>query len=289
MLSLSWNSGCPHVFASGGADHKALLWDLNSQAVVSTLSCFKEKVQCLAWHPFDVHTLGSGACDSAVRVFDCRTAGQHKDWKVGGEVERLVWNHFQPHNLIASNDQGQVVSVDLRTDKKPLWTLSAHSEAVTGLSLSSQCPGCLVTSSQDKIVKVWDISDDSPSFVYERDVKLGQLHDLAACPDAPFVVCVGGDKRDDNMKVWDIRESAAVKGRFGQRRLENPLNTAEFGYKTADEAEPAEEMETEAISGLKSMNITETDTKPALPQPSAGAASKFKKKNKEKKKKKKLL
>ena len=31
-----------------------------------------------------------------------------------GEVERLVWNHFQPHNLIASNDQGQVVCVDLR-------------------------------------------------------------------------------------------------------------------------------------------------------------------------------
>ena len=120
-------------------------------------------------------------------------------------------------------------------------------------------------------------------------MRLGQLHDLATCPDAPFVVCVGGDKKDDNLKVWDIRESAAVKARFGQRKLENPLNTAEFGYRTADEAEPAEEMETEAISGIKSMNITETDTKPVLPKPSGGAASKFKKKNKEKKKKKKLL
>ena len=86
-------------------------------------------------------------------------------------MERLAWDHFSPHRLLASTDQGQVVCVDLRwviitiiiivivtpllssivnvrNDSKPVWTLSAHSEAVTGLALSSQCPGCLVTTSQ---------------------------------------------------------------------------------------------------------------------------------------------
>ena len=292
VISLSWNSGCPHVFASGGVDHQALLWDLNTQDVVTSLTAHKEKVQCLAWHPSDLHTLASGACDHYVRVFDCRTEGQHKKWKVGGEVERLVWNHFQPHSVLASTDQGTVVRVDLRTDKKPVWTLSAHSEAVTGLSLSSQCPGCLVTSSQDRVLKVWDIAGPQPQFVSERDMKLGQLHDLSACPDAPFVVCVGGDKKDDNFKVWDIRETAAVRARFGGRTLENPLNTAEFGFKTADEAEQTEEMETEAISGLNSMKIEDTEIKlePLEPaKPSGGAVSKFKKKSKDKKKKKKIL
>ena len=106
-------------------------------------------------------------------MFDCRTTGQHKKWSVGSscEVERLAWDHFSPHRLLASTDQGQVVCVDLRwviitiivtcqchtaiiitaivrNDSKPVWTLSAHSEAVTGLALSSQCPGCLVTTSQ---------------------------------------------------------------------------------------------------------------------------------------------
>ena len=35
VLALSWNSQCEHVLASGGADHKALLWDLNNQVRLS--------------------------------------------------------------------------------------------------------------------------------------------------------------------------------------------------------------------------------------------------------------
>ena len=54
---------------------------------------------------------------------------------------------------------------------------------------------------QDKVLKVWDITGDSPGFVAERDVKLGALHDVSPCPDAPFVMVMGGDKRDDNLKV----------------------------------------------------------------------------------------
>ena len=36
----------------------------------------------------------------------------------------------------------------------PLWTLSAHSEAVTGISISPHCPGIVSTVSQDKMLKV---------------------------------------------------------------------------------------------------------------------------------------
>ena len=52
-----------------------------------------------------------------------------------------------------------------------------------------------MTVSQDKVLKVWDISTDQPVFVAERDVKLGQLHTLATCPDAPFVTCIGKDTK----------------------------------------------------------------------------------------------
>lgn len=290
VLSLSWNTNCDHVLASGSVDQTVLLWDLTNQTVANKITSHKEKVQSIAFHPLEGHTLLTGCCDNTVRVFDCRTVDQHKKWVLNGEVERVIWDHFNPYCCLASTDQGQVQYIDVRKDSGPVWTLSAHTEAVTGLTMSTQCPGCISTVSQDKVLKVWDIAGDTPQFVCERDVKLGVLQTLVSCPDAPFVVCMGGDKSGDNMKVLDIRDSAQVRSRFGQRQLQNPLKTAEFGFATADEAEPGEDMETEAAISLGSMTLASGETvqvKSLAPVPpvSGGAISKFKKKNKEKKKK----
>ena len=56
--------------------------------------------------------------------------------------------------------------------------------------------------------QVWDIAGDAPKCVQEREMKLGRMHCAEGCPDAPFVVCMGGDKNSDNLKVLDVRESA---------------------------------------------------------------------------------
>ena len=90
VLALSWNSQCEHVLASGGADHKALLWDLNNQVgwteiilethiaqhlsmspmqtVVTSLVGHKEKVQSLQWNHSEAQTLLTGCCDKTVIV-----------------------------------------------------------------------------------------------------------------------------------------------------------------------------------------------------------------------------
>merc|ERR1712080_477125 len=111
----------------------------------------------------------------------------------------------------------------------------------------------------------------------------GALHTVQACPDAPFVVCMGGDKPSDNFKVLDLRESPLVRSRFGLVPLQNPLRTAEFGFATAAEAEAAkdmEDMDTEAAAdNLQTMSLT-----PQEPKPSGGIGAKFKKKDKKKKK-----
>lgn len=54
-----------HVLASGSADQRVLLWDLDSQQPASTLSC-GGKVQTLAWHPRQVDCLLSGDCAGSV-------------------------------------------------------------------------------------------------------------------------------------------------------------------------------------------------------------------------------
>jgi len=292
VLALSWNREVEHVLASGGVDQAVLLWDLNTQEVAASLAGHKEKVQTLAFHPMEAHSLVTGCCDAKVRLYDCRSPEKPLVWRVGGEVERVVWDHFNPHHLLASTEGGTVHYIDARKPSTPLWTLSAHTSAVTGLSLSTQCPGAVTTVAQDNIMKVWDISGPEPAFVCEKDLKLGALHAAHGCPDAPFVVCVGGDRRDDNFKVLDIREHAAVRQVFGSRRLVNPLRTAEFGHSTLAEAEPREDMETDTMQAtLSSMSLAATTapaTAPAAPATSSatgGAAGKFKKKEKKKKKK----
>ena len=82
-----------------------------------------------------------------------------------------------------------------------------------------------------------------------------------------------------------------MRARFGGRKLQNPLHTAEFGFSTADEAEPAEEMETEIGLGAMSLKDGEGNdvkVKDEKKKSSSGAAGKFQKKDKKKKKSKKM-
>jgi len=310
VLALSWNSSLGHVLGSGSVDESCLLWDLSTQQVAAHLGRgegrHREKVQAVQFHPFQAHSMATGCCDAKVRVFDCRSPDSPThSWGVGGEVERVVWDHFNPHRCLASTDQGTVLCLDSRQPDKPAWTLSAHSEAVTGLSLSPQVPGLVTTVSTDSVLKVWDCGEtDSaqPVYVTERDLKMGQLHAVQSCPDAPFVVCMGGDKRDNNFKVLDVRESAPVRQRFGTRKLLNPLQTSDFGFSTANEAEPSEDMETEcesAAADLQSMSLQSVREGEAVVgpvnipsvntsrKPTPGIVSKFSKKKKEEKKAKK--
>jgi len=287
VLSLAWNQGMDHVLASGSVDQTVMLWDLNQKTVASTLKYHQEKVQALDWHPFDPHTLATGCCDKIVRVADCRSQDSYKKWRVTGEVESVKWNHFNPYLFIAATDAGTVHGIDVRKDKA-LWTLSAHTEEVTSVSLSSQCPGCMVTTSADKTMKVWDILNDKPEFVMEEPAKIGLIQGMAGCPDAPFVIAMGGDKRSENFKVLDIRESPQVRQRFGRRKLENPLNFSPFGYETADQAEPAESMDADAAAddlGSMSLSMDPNTATSSTKQNSGGAAAKFKNKDKKKKKK----
>ena len=189
-------------------------------------------------------------------------------------------------------DRGTVQCFDARQDDKPLWTLNAHSEGVNGMSLSSQCPDCLVTASSDKTIKVWDIADGKPTCIEERNLKLGTLHSLDGCPDAPFVIVAGGDKADNNLKVLDIRESASVRSRFGSRKLKNPFSYADFGFSTADEADITEGLtgnsivqQNEVVNGATGKDVEMLDNANSFPKPvSGGAAKKFLKKKKKKKK-----
>lgn len=255
VLGISWNKNVNNVLASASADGTVKLWDMSTGSCVHTLSHHKDKVQCVSWHPYEPQSLLTGSFDKSVAVLDCRKPDEAmKSWKLAGECEQAIWNHFSPFNFFSCTDNGVVCYHDVRSDA-PVFTLHAHDAATTGVSLSMTIPGCLTTVSADKILKVWDFTDNHPACVVSREMKMGRLHFVTGCPDSGFVFACGGEK--DGLRMLDIMATTAGKEHFANRAA---LRATTDENKTEPTEVKMDEATSDAMSAL-SLKLEQSTTK----------------------------
>lgn len=270
VLDLSWNCNQRNVLASASADFTVGLWDLNQGTMLSALTKHTEKVQAVQWHPVEPQTLLSGSFDHTVKLYDCRSPDNtNKSWDLGGEVERVLWNHQDPFYFFASTDKGFVYYMDVRMDDK-VFTLKAHTGAVTGLALSTDVAGCLVTASADKFLKVWDIRTRQPKMVFEKDLKMGAINCASYCPDSGYILAIGGG---NELRVLSQKKNADIVKWFSKEPVSD-APTAEQPEQTASVTEEKDESESDVSS------VTSSTAGPGGDAATSAKAAKKKKKKK---------
>lgn len=231
VLGLSWNRLQKQVLASASADSCVGVWDLEQSSCILIKTLHSDKVQAVQWHPYESQMLLTGSYDHCAKVVDCRSPeGSQKSWKLAGEVEKVIWNSHNASSFFASTDTGHVYCYDIRTEQ-PVFEFVAHPSAVTSLTLSPSIEGCLVTSSEDESIKVWDVRSDSPKLVDQKKCKIGALFCSAACSDSSLLLCVGGERE---LRVMDMKINEKVVARF------NAQNDGQQETVDVDQAEQQE-------------------------------------------------
>lgn len=139
------------------------------------------------------------------------------------------------------NFDARTLPSDLNSPSPARFTLSAHDGAASALDVNPHIRGCIVTGGTDKVVKVWNVSEDTDlekrqvSLVISRDLGVVRLSFLFSCegvfillqgkvfstswsPNDPLTLAAAGSQ--GKLQVWDISANGGARKAFGPKLAE---------------------------------------------------------------------
>ncbi|KAF3324006.1 WD repeat-containing protein C17D11.16 [Carex littledalei] len=230
VLGLAWNKEVRNVIASASADKTVKVWDVVQEKCAETLKHHTDKVQSVAWSRHAPELLLSGSFDKSVALMDMKSLKESGRWSVDSAVESMAWDPHNEHAFVISLENGMVQCFDKRTTSsnstsasKTVFTLHAHEKAVSSVSFCPVAPNFLATGSIDKMIKLWDISNNQPACVASQNPKAGKVFQISFSQDNPFLLAIGGLK--GKLQVWDTLSEQGIVNRFGMynNRKLNPI------------------------------------------------------------------
>ncbi|WOH03285.1 hypothetical protein DCAR_0622681 [Daucus carota subsp. sativus] len=231
VLGLAWNKEYRNILASASADKTVKIWDVATGECNITMEHHTDKVQAVAWNNHAPQVLLSGSFDHSVVMKDGRIP-EHTGfkWSVNADVESLTWDPHTEHSFVVSLENGTVSGFDIRAAKadasgpKPSFTLHAHDKAVSSISYNPRIPNLLATGSTDKMVKLWDISNNQPSCLASKNPKAGAVFSIAFSEDSPFLLAIGGSK--GKLELWDTITDAGISRKYGNYSSQKKNSTS---------------------------------------------------------------
>ncbi|CAH8274247.1 unnamed protein product [Arabidopsis lyrata] len=217
VIDLAWNKEFRNIVASASADKKVKVWDVATGKCKVTMEHHEEKVKAVAWNHYAPEVLLSGSSDGTVVMKDGRDPSHSGlKWSTKAEVEDLAWDPHSEHSFVASLEDGTVKGFDIRaSDLSPNFILHAHYGEVSSISYNIQAPNLLATGSRDESVKLWDLSNNQPSWIATNMPNAGEVFSVSFSADCPFLLAVCGS---EGLNVWDTLSDTGVSRRYGSSR-----------------------------------------------------------------------
>lgn len=219
VLGLAWNKEYRNILASASADKLVKIWDVATGKCTITMGHHTDKVQAVAWNHHASQVLLSGSFDHTLVMKDGRVPSHTGfKWLVSADVESVAWDPHTEHFFVASLENGTVDGFDIRTAasnsaSKPVFTLHAHEKAVSTITYNTSAPNLIATGSMDKMVKLWDLSNNQPSCIASYKPKAGAVFSISFSENDPFLLAIGGSK--GKLVMWNTLSDSGVSRKFG--------------------------------------------------------------------------
>lgn len=215
VLCLSWNKLTKHVMASGGADRTVVLWDLDQAKAAQIVPNFDAEIQSIHWHPAESTIFIAGTMGGSVSVTDCRNveAATPAKWNFEGQIEKVLWDHFNPFCAFIASDDGYLRYVDTRNSSVPVFEARGHEGGCSAVALSQHTRGLLTTVGIDQQVAVWKVGNNALTKVHAETFSLGPLHSVSFCPESPTIIAIGGEG-NNLIRIVDLATMEPVIAAF---------------------------------------------------------------------------